>query len=76
MGGDGLASQKPKRERAARIALKTFIARCLEAGEKPISEYRPVLEYVEATKLPMEFVEVCFRGGVGVWVGVSEGFCP
>jgi len=23
-----------------------------------------------------EFVEVCFRGGVGVWVGVSEGFCP
>ena len=38
------------------MSLKTFIAKCLEGGEKPISEYRPLLEYVEATGLPMEFV--------------------
>lgn len=65
-GGDGLEVDppedppedpgKPKRERRPRVSLKTFIAKCLEGGEKPISEYRPLLEYVEATGLPMEFV--------------------
>lgn len=57
----GGESSKPKRERKPRIALKTFIERCVEAGEKPISEYRPLLEYVEATGLPMEFVQLCWQ---------------
>lgn len=57
----GGESPKPKRERKARITLKTFIERCVEAGEKPISEYRPLLEYVEATGLPMEFVQLCWQ---------------
>jgi hypothetical protein len=55
-GGDGPASKTPKRERADRISLKTFIARCEANGQKPISDYRPVLEYVEATGIPLEFV--------------------
>lgn len=49
---------KPKRERKARVSLKTFVAKCTEAGEKPISEYRPLQEYVEATGLPWEFVQI------------------
>lgn len=52
--------EKPKRERNARMSLKTFIERCMEAGEKPISEYRPLQEYVQATGLPMEFVQLCW----------------
>lgn len=52
---------KPKRERKARTSLQTFIARCTDAGEKPISEYRPLLEYVQATGLPMEFVQLCWH---------------
>lgn len=53
--------EKPKRERKPRISLKTFIAQCVEAGEKPISEYRPLQEYVQATGLPMEFVQLCWQ---------------
>lgn len=52
---------KPKRERKVRTSLQTFIARCTDAGEKPISEYRPLLEYVQATGLPMEFVQLCWH---------------
>lgn len=59
-GGDGIDPEKPKRERKARIALKTFIEKCVEAGEKPISEYAPLQEYVTATGLPMEFVQLCW----------------
>lgn len=53
--------EKPKRERKPRVSLKTFIAKCVEAGEKPISEYRPLQEYVQATGLPMEFVQLCWQ---------------
>lgn len=53
--------EKPKRERKPRISLKTFIAQCVEAGEKPISEYRPLQEYVQATGLPMELVQLCWQ---------------
>lgn len=56
VGGDGPASQKPKRERKARVSLKTFTDGCKASGSKAISDYGPLLEYVEATKLPMEFV--------------------
>lgn len=53
--------EKPKRERKPRVSLKTFISKCVEAGEKPISEYRPLQEYVQATGLPMEFVQLCWQ---------------
>lgn len=58
---DGDGGEKPKRERKPRVSLKTFIAKCVEAGEKPISEYRPLQEYVQATGLPMEFVQLCWQ---------------
>lgn len=53
--------EKPKRERKPRIALKTFIENCMKAGEKPISGYEALLEYVEATGLPMEFVQLAWE---------------
>lgn len=57
-GGD--SSPKQKRERKERIQLKTFIERCTQAGEKPISEYRPLQEYVDATGLPWDYVQICW----------------
>lgn len=57
-GGESPA--KPKRERKPRIQLKTFIENCRAAGENAISGYRPLLEYVEATGLPMEFVQLAW----------------
>jgi hypothetical protein len=56
----GGAEPKAKRERKPRTSLKTFVDACRQAGEKPISDYRPLLEYVEATGLPMEFVGLCW----------------
>lgn len=49
-----------KRERKPRISLKTFLDRCQQAGEKAVSAYAPLLEYVEATGLPMEFVQLAW----------------
>src|SRR5690606_29383741 len=68
-GGDSPTTQKPKRERKPRIQLKTFIDNCKTAGEKPISEYRPLLEYVEATGLPMEFVQLAWEVFKGEYMG-------
>lgn len=51
----------PKRERRARIKLKTFIEVCRSKGEKPISEYQPLLDYVEATGLPMEYIQLAWE---------------
>lgn len=48
-------------KRKPRIQLKTFIERCTAAGEKPISEYRPLLDYVAATGLPMDFVQLAWE---------------
>lgn len=59
-GGESPPDDKPKRERKARVSLKTFVAKCTEAGEKPISEYRPLQEYVEATGLPWDYVQICW----------------
>lgn len=58
--GQPLAA-KPKRERKSRIALKTFLENCRATGEKAISDYRPLLEYVEGTGLPMEFVQLAWN---------------
>lgn len=60
-GGESQEPEKPKRERKPRIQLKTFIETCKAAGERPISGYRPLLEYVEATGLPMEFVQLAWE---------------
>ncbi|MHA3905165.1 hypothetical protein ACTPOE_16795 [Castellaniella sp. WN] len=54
----GESPPKPKRE--PRIQLKTFIDQCVQAGEKPISGYQPLLDYVESTGLPMEFVQIAW----------------
>ena len=51
----------PKRERKSAVSLKTFVAKCTEAGEKPISEYKPLLEYAEGVGLPMEFIQLCWN---------------
>lgn len=60
-GGDlPSASPSNKRERKPRISLKTFLDRCQQAGEKAVSAYAPLLEYVEATGLPMEFVQLAW----------------
>ncbi|MFW8567047.1 YdaU family protein [Orrella sp. 11846] len=59
--GEELEPEKPKRERKKRVQLKTFIELCKTSGEKPISGYQPLLEYVEATGLPMEFVQLAWE---------------
>jgi len=59
-GGESPKPEKQKRERKERIQLKTFIDRCRQAGEKPISEYKPLQEYVDASGLPWEFVQIAW----------------
>jgi len=68
-GGESPEVEKPKRERKPRIQLKTFIEHCKSSGEKPISGYRPLLEYVEATGLPMDFVQIA-------WDAFKREFLP
>jgi len=60
-GGESPQDEKPKRERKPRIQLKTFIENCKTAGETAISGYKPLLEYVEATGLPMDFVQLAWE---------------
>lgn len=43
------------------IEFKTFLANCKESGEKPISDYRPVLDYAETVGLPVEMIELCWN---------------
>lgn len=56
----GESPGKKPRERKPRIQLKTFIDQCMQAGEKPISGYQPLLTYVENTGLPMDFVQIAW----------------
>lgn len=51
--------EKPKRANA--VTLKTFIDDCIASNEKPISAYKPLLEYIEASNLPMEFVQLAWE---------------
>ncbi|OZI56756.1 hypothetical protein [Bordetella genomosp. 4] len=55
------SANKPKRERKARCTLKTFIDQCRTAGETAISGYKPLLEYVDGTGLPMDFVQLAWE---------------
>ncbi|WP_216621389.1 hypothetical protein [Cupriavidus necator] len=60
VGAEGGESTR-KKARATRCSLKTFVDQCQVADEKPISEYRPLLDYVETTGLPMEHVQLCWQ---------------
>lgn len=51
---------KPKRERKSAVSLKTWVEACKSAGEKPISDYKPLLEYAEGVGLPLEFIQLCW----------------
>lgn len=43
------------------ISLKTFLARCKAAGERPIGDYRPVWEYAEKVGLHEDSVVLCWQ---------------
>lgn len=43
------------------IEFKTFLANCKAVNEKPISDYRPVLDYAETVGLPVEMIELCWN---------------
>ncbi|MCR4158807.1 hypothetical protein NUK34_08070 [Kerstersia gyiorum] len=58
--GVGSAEAGKGRVRAARMTLKTFFERCRENGEKAISGYAPIQQYVDDTGLPMEFVQLAW----------------
>lgn len=63
-GGDaGRQDEKPKakRERKPRTTLKTFADTCKQAGVGVVSEYRGLQEYVEATGLPSDFVQLAWE---------------
>lgn len=60
-GGESPTAEKPKPSRKPRIQLKTFIENCKKSDEKPISEYQPLLDYVEATGLPMEYIQLAWE---------------
>ncbi|WP_068370857.1 hypothetical protein [Kerstersia gyiorum] len=48
------------RVRSQRMTLKTFFERCRENGEKAISGYAPIQQYVDDTGLPVEFVQLAW----------------
>ncbi|WP_257835253.1 hypothetical protein [Burkholderia glumae] len=47
-----------KPARRAAIALKTFLAGCREAGEKPIAEDDPVFDYAVKTGIPIDVLRL------------------
>lgn len=60
-GGESPVTEKPRPSRKPRIQLKTFLQNCKESGETAISGYKPLLDYVDATGLPMEFVQLAWE---------------
>ncbi|WP_322056785.1 hypothetical protein [Paraburkholderia sp. J63] len=40
------------------ITLKTFLAQCREAGEKPIPEGDPVFDYADKSGIPMDYLRI------------------
>lgn len=51
----------PPRGGKPAVEFKTFLANCKAANEKPISDYRPVLDYAETVGLPVEMIELCWN---------------
>lgn len=59
-GGEAGDLPDPASAKGRRIRLKTFMERCRASGEPAISQYKPLLDYVERTGLPMEFVQLAW----------------
>ncbi|NUA26125.1 replication protein [Cupriavidus basilensis] len=59
-GGEVLETEKPKRERKPRIALRTFLDRCKADGVKPITSYASLMEYVDGIQLPGDFLALAW----------------
>lgn len=57
---DGRDAGKPGRQRKPRTTLKSFLADCKANGIKPVTSYRPLMEYVEGLKLPGEFLALAW----------------
>lgn len=55
-GGDPPA----KARKAPAVAFETFLDRCRDTGERPISGYEPVLRYASEARIPMELVNLCW----------------
>lgn len=43
------------------VGVKAFLDNCKAAGELPIPEDDPVFDYAQQTKIPREFLNLCFR---------------
>lgn len=68
-GCSGTLTEKKARVKAERITLKTFLDRCRETGERPISGYEPLERYMREADLPTEFVNLC-------WAEFKRDFGP
>lgn len=60
-GNAGTFSEKKARVKAERMTLKTFLDRCRESSERPISDYEPLSRYITESGLPIEFVNLCWQ---------------
>lgn len=43
------------------VSLDTFLARCKDAGERPIGDYKPVWEFAEKVGIPDDSVVLCWQ---------------
>ncbi|GAA0805752.1 hypothetical protein [Cupriavidus gilardii] len=59
-GAESSASQKPVRARKSRTSFATFLADCKAKGVKPVTSYRPLMDYVDKVRLPHEFLELAW----------------
>lgn len=57
-GLDGTEPKKSKRKPT--ITLQTFIAECKAKGEKAMSEYAPVIDYAERTRIDIDLLGLCW----------------
>lgn len=60
-GCTGTLTEKKAKVKAERMTLKTFLDRCRETGEKPISDYEPLARYMAESGLPADFVNLCWQ---------------
>lgn len=59
LSGESLPEKKSRAK--PRVQLKTFFENCKANNEKPISGYQPLSNYVEATGLPTDFVQIAWE---------------
>lgn len=60
VGQKGGEPETKKRERKPRTSLKTFLQACKQNGLKPVTTYKPLMEYVGKVSLPAEFLELAW----------------